>query len=219
LIILGLLGFARENDRLLAAGTLTLGRATERMLSQGFAALLFATLAGALCVTAEFRHSTIGRSVFLFGGRGRLLMAKIGASIITGVLLGALGALASVVATLVWLDRGGRPMVWTGDAVLTVAGVVIVSALAGPLGVAIGWAVRNQTCAVVGILVWILGVESAFVSLVPSVGKWLPGGAQAAVYRDPTSKHLGMSAGLALLVAWTVTITYAAFHFRRRDDL
>jgi hypothetical protein len=59
------------------------------------------------------------------------------------------------------------------------AAVVLVMALAGPIGVAVGALVRNQIAAVVGALVWLLVAEQLLVALLPGIGRWTPGGATA----------------------------------------
>lgn len=155
--------------------------AAEAIVRQGFAGLLFATVAGSLLVTGEYRHRTWTRTYLITPRRGRVLAAKALVSFLVGVPVGVLSVLvSSLVATL-----GGHPPAFTGDLVRLDVMIVVISALAGPWGVALGYLIRNQVATVLAIVAYTSGVEAVVIVAAPSFGRFLPGGAQLSLLHDP----------------------------------
>jgi hypothetical protein len=83
----------------------------------------------------------------------------------------------------------------------------------------VGSIVRAQVAALAGIVVWTTMVEAALLHLFPSVGRWLPGGAEAAVVADPSlPQRLSRPGGALLLLAWiAVAGAVAVTTLRTRD--
>jgi ABC-type transport system involved in multi-copper enzyme maturation permease subunit len=100
-------------------------------------------------------------------------------------------------------------------------GAVLGCALFAVLGVALGTLIRNQIAAILGVLVWVLIIESLLVTFLPTFGKWLPGGALNGILQatgpDNTS-YLPVWGGALVLIGWTAAFgTLAAFTTQRRD--
>jgi ABC-2 type transport system permease protein len=91
-----------------------------------------------------------------------------------------------------------------GDVALVLLGVLVGAPLYGVLGVGVGALVRNQVAAIVGALAWILVVENLVIALLPDVGRWLPGGAAAALAQLATPEG-------ELLPAWAGGLVFLAY--------
>jgi ABC-2 type transport system permease protein len=150
----------------------------------GFAQV-FALVLGILALTSEFRHGTITPSLLIVPDRVRLTLAKLGASLATGLALGlaATGLTAAIGAAI--LDARGIDTGLTGSQVTKmVVGGAIATALYGALGVGVGALVRNQVGAIVGTLVYLFVLENLL-----QIVK---------VLRDPLAKYGFGGVGLGL---------------------
>ncbi|MFN2568644.1 MAG: ABC transporter permease [Candidatus Dormibacteria bacterium] len=141
--------------------------------------MLFAGLVGALSMTGEFRHGTIRPTFLVTPRRGRIVAAKVCASMLGGL---ALGLMATVVAagvgSAVLLARGVTLQLDATDYVLLIGGGAVAAALWAAIGVGIGALIRHQVPSTVGISAWLLFVEGLLVGdagAVGSVGRYLPG--------------------------------------------
>lgn len=60
-----------------------------------------------------------------------------------------------------------------GDYAQLVAGGAVAAALWAPIGLAVGALLRNQIAALVGLLAWVLFVESLLFGVLPDTGRFL----------------------------------------------
>src|SRR4030095_12462775 len=147
-----------------------------------------ALLLGILGMAGEFRHQTVTQTFLVTPDRGRVVAAKLVAYPLAGIALAlvilaftaavATGWLAAKGITPSLLDaRHGRAL---GHVLL---GAVLAAGLCGLVGVGVAALVRNQVAALAGVAVWVLLVEGLLMSLLnaPSLGKWLPSAAAAAL--------------------------------------
>ena len=192
------------------------------LLSGAVLAAIIVFLVGVICVTSEWRHGTITRTLLVTPRRARVLVAKeLWIAILAAIL--ALISLALVVAiAAIWLSLDGSPSLLLGSDQLRYAGrVVLVAMLWGTLGVGVGALVQSQTLAVVGSIIWILLVENLVSGLlglvhVDGVADYLPGRALFAF--DGTEGGLSTWAGGAVAVAWVVALGVAgAWRISRQD--
>ena len=161
---------------------------------------LFAALLGALSVTGEFRHGTIRPTFLVTPRRGRVVAAKVGASMLIGSAFGLFAAAGATGVGSAALDtRGVAIRLDGGDFALLLAGCTAAAALWAAIGVGLGAAVRHQVPTVVGICAWLLFVESLLLgdlSLLGGAGRFLPGAlGKAASGQDPL-----LAPGLAVLL-------------------
>ncbi len=181
-----------------------------------------ALLLGILGMTGEFRHQTVTQTFLITPDRGRVVAAKLVAYPLAGVAL-ALATLAVTAAVAAgWLAAKGitpsllhvRPV---GHVLL---GAVLAAGLCGLIGVGIGALVRNQVAALVGTLVWVLVVEGLLLGLLdaPSLGKWLPSAAAAAL-TNPGGAHLSRLGGTLLLAAYALALALAGTRLAVRRDI
>ena len=130
-------------------------------LAQGasFAGIL-ALVLGILIVTNEYRHGTVN-STFLFEpDRRRVLLAKLAAGFVAGLVVAAVSMAASLLVALPWLAIRDDSVSLTDGLAGASVRLAAVYALNCLLGVALGAAVQNQVGAIVGALVWFFVVES-----------------------------------------------------------
>lgn len=197
-------------------------------------------LFGALVVTGEIRHRTLGMTFTLEPKRSIVLFSKsivlflIGLVLGLAGLIGAVGAGASVLAATDGDAMLGSPETW-----LLIARVLIVMAVWAIIGFGVGILVRNQAFAIVITLVLTLIVEpllrvgAQFWDWSAQVAKYLPGAATEAFVGsnslndlsavDPSmpaaATPLGIWAGLAVLVGYAAIVVLAGWLFRWRKDV
>jgi ABC-2 type transport system permease protein len=166
-------------------GAATLARPDNQLkvagLGTGLGAL-FASLLGALSITAEFRHGTIRATLLATPRRERVIAAKVVTSALAGVAFGLLvEALTAGVEAAGLAARGIDIELGAGDYAQLLAGGALAAGLFAAIGVGVGAVVRNQVTALVGLCVWLLFVESILIGDVPSVGKFAPGASAGAI--------------------------------------
>jgi ABC-2 type transport system permease protein len=187
-----------------------------------FLGALFAALLGALSVTAEIRHGTIRPTFLTTPQRGRVIWAKVWASILAGMGFGLIaGAVAVAVGVVALRARGIGLQLDGGDDTLLVAGSVAAGALWAAIGVGVGALVRHQVPAVVGICAWVLFVEGLLAGDLAGLGevfKFLPGSAAAAISGQEPGTLLAPAVGLALLAVYAAAAALTgAFATSHRD--
>jgi ABC-type transport system involved in multi-copper enzyme maturation permease subunit len=179
----------------------------RNVIGGGGQAALFVLVLGILGMAGEFRHGTISQTFLVSPHRGRVVAAKLVAFAAVGLAFGTACSALCLVVGLPWLAIKDVPVSLFDVEVLRVeAGVLAGCALYGILGVAVGALIRNQVVAIVVALVWSFIVEGLLVTLLPDVGRWLPGGAAAALNGQtvPGGDLLPMWAGALLLAAYGV---------------
>ncbi len=184
-------------------------------------AALFAALVGAMSITAEFRHGTIRPTLLATPQRGRVIAAKVSASMLVGTAFGLIGAgLAAGAGSAALAARGIPIRLDGGDFALLLAGSVVASALFAAIGVGVGAAIRNQVPAVVGICAWLLFVEGLLVGdagSVGTIGRYLPGAlGNAASGQVP---QLAAGPAMLLLALYAAATTAAGWLTTTRRDV
>src|SRR5947209_2866497 len=125
-----------------------------------------------------------------------------------------LGLVTSVITAHVLLGAYHVPFTLGAGAGWLLAGYALIVAIAGAIGVAVGLIIRSQLWSVLALVVWMTMLEASVVHFFPAVGRWLPGGADAAIVSDATvHQRLPVVAGLAVLMAWAAR---AALAWQRR---
>jgi ABC-2 type transport system permease protein len=180
------------------------------LLAPGAVALIFSGLAGVLLVTSEYRYGTI-RPTFLFTPRrANVLLAKLTAGLLTGLVFGAVSVgLAVGVGELILSARGIPSALTGGDVALIVFGGLGAIALLGAFGVGLGAILRSQVGAVIALLAWDFVVNSLLFELAPSVGRFMPTPAADALMGLKTTHLLPPAAGGAVLLAWAAVLGVA----------
>jgi len=188
------------------APTTTLGAA--QLLTAGSSAVLFATLVGVVSATAELRHGTVLVTLVADPNRRRWLAAKVAVAAAIGGLAGGLAQIGTLAVGIPMLAQRHAALASIWNHLLwSSLGTCAVGALAAAWGVGIGCLVRNQVAAVVVTVVWTVIVEPVVLAAAPVAGRFLPGGATAALTLDPTVLHrLVPGWGLLLWVGWATLL-------------
>jgi ABC-2 type transport system permease protein len=184
-----------------------------------------ALLLGILGMTGEFRHHTLTQTFLVTPDRGRVVAAKLVAYPLAGIALALTTLTTTAIVAAGWLAAKGitpsLPDARLGLAYVRMVGVTLLAAgLCGLVGVGVGALVRNQVAALVGTLVWVAVVEGLLLSLLhaPSLGKWLPSAAAAAI-TSPGGGHLSRLAGSLLLAAYALALALAGTRLVVRRDI
>jgi ABC-2 type transport system permease protein len=184
-----------------------------------------ALLLGILGMTGEFRHQTVTQAFLVTPDRGRVVAAKLVAYPLAAIAL-ALATLAVTAAVAAgWLAaKGIGPSLLDARLALPLGhvllGAVLAAGLCALVGVGVAALVRNQVAALVGVLVWVLVVEGLLMSLLnaPSLGKWLPSAAAAALTNQPGA-HLSRLGGTLLLAGYALALALAGTRLVVRRDI
>jgi len=217
---LSIVGTASTQLDKLHGGALDPAELTNSLLRLGFGGLLFATIFGVLLCTTEFRCGSIARSARAAGGAPRLLLVKIIVALVSGALFGLLAAGSALLATGLVLTSRHAPVVVNGETWYSAIGVLAVSTLGCVWGALLGWLGRAQVATLLAVITWTLLAEPAVLAAVPSVGRFLPGGAQTSIYRDFANPHtLATHWGYLLFCGWLALAAGAAVVSSRRRDL
>lgn len=184
----------------------------------GLLGSLFAALLGALSMTGEFRYGTIRPTFLVTPRRGRVVAAKVWASMLIGSVFGLLAAAIAIgTGSVVLATRGLEIRLDGGDYALLFAGGAAGAALWAAIGVGLGAVVRNQVPTVVGITAWLLFVEQLLlgdISFLGDVGRFMPGALAKAVGglgHDPVTAPgiavllLALYAAAAVAAGWAAT--------------
>jgi ABC-2 type transport system permease protein len=169
---------------------------------------------GIRIVTDEFRHGTIVPTLLATPNRLRVLVAKLCTAGVTGLILAATAATAMVgTGAIVGALDGLSP---NADAARVVGGFVLAGALWAVVGVALGTIIRNQIVAIVGGLIWLMGVEEMLKPNLGDLADYLPGNAGLAMVIAPTW-GLAFSAALIFLSFGVLVSLASLFAMTRRD--
>jgi ABC-2 type transport system permease protein len=190
----------------------------------GFAQV-FALVLGVLAVTTEIRHGTITPTLIVSPNRVRLMIAKLIAHVLTGLILGALAVGLCTAIVLIGLNARDIPTGLTdSDLARIVVGQILATALWAALGVGLGALIGNQVGAIVIAIGWTLLFEN-LLTIIPTVGdavqKYGVNGAANALgdlESQQTGDVLGQVAGGLLLTGYAaVFVILGTLALRRRD--
>jgi ABC-type transport system involved in multi-copper enzyme maturation permease subunit len=214
LAVAGTLGTIAVAGNMEQTFSLETAQGVRNVFSNAGAGSIFVLVLGILGMTSEFRHNTVTETFLVTPTRGQVVTAKLVTFAVVGLILAVLAAAVTVAVALPALASKGVD-VSVGDYAGVLAGVTAVTVVYGLLGVAVGSLIRNSTAAVIVALAWTFVIEGLLVSLLPEVGRWLPGGAAQALSGQsiPGSELLAPAIAALLLVAYAVVFATAGTRF------
>ena len=182
---------------------------------------LFALLLGATSTTTEHRYGTIGGTFLITPVRARVVIAKVLAAAIVGLLFGIVGATLSFALAWVWLSVDGSGLPVAATVWAAIARVGVASAISAALGGAVGASLTSQVWAVVAVIAWRVVIEPLAGALLPDVRPFLPfSGLEAAIApAQPTLDALGPWTATALAVAYVGAATALGVVLTERRDV
>ena len=194
---------------------------TQReLLSGGTSGVFFATLAGLLAVTGEFRYGTIRPTLLVEPRRRVVLAAKLVAAALTGLVFAAVCvAVSFAVGRGILAARDVDLVVTSAHSLTLVFGTIAAAVLSAMLGVTVGTLIRNQAGAIVALAGYALAVDAVLFAAEPSIGRYLPGKAGDALAGRAVEHLLTPGVGAAVLAAWTLVFIAAAAVRSERADV
>jgi ABC-2 type transport system permease protein len=171
---------------------------------------------GIRIITDEFRHGTIVPSLLATPQRVRALAAKLIMATLTGAVLAAVAGAAMVLTALSIGPTGGGGLELDTQAGRTLAGFIGAGALWTIVGVALGTVVRSQVLAIVGGLLWLMGIEDMLKSRLGDLSDLLPGGAGLIMVVGSSLRQV--LTGALILLSFSVAMACgSAIAITRRD--
>jgi hypothetical protein len=162
---------------------------------------------GVLIITTEFRHGTSSSTFLASPKRYPALLAKIGASLLVGLLAGLVFvAVNGGLALPLIADRGGD-LPSASDLVSVYAGVVASFAILAAFGFGVGAIVRNQVGAIIAAIAFFF-ILSPLPELLPgSIGEYFPAQALGSLHGHVEGEgSLDQVTGGLVLAAWTAVL-------------
>jgi ABC-2 type transport system permease protein len=215
-VFAGIAYAGQEGNPPLSADSLPVVVAAPVTLLSGAAVLL-----GILGMTGEFRHQTVTQSFLVTPDRGRVVAAKLVTYPLAGIALAVTILAFTAAVASGWLAAEGiTPSLFDARLGQVLFGAVLAAGLCGLVGVGVGALLRNQVAALVATLVWVVLVEGLLLSLLnaPSLGKWLPSAAAAAL-TNPGGSHLSRVAGTLLLAGYALALALVGTRLVVRRDI
>lgn len=181
---------------------------------------VFPVSVGAIAVTQEFRHKTITPTLLAEPSRTVLVLGKLAAGAVIGVLFGVVGTAATALAGGGLLALLGHPTFLGEPEVLFSLGRSVVAlAVWCAVGVGFGLLVTNQIAAIIILLAFtqfvepVLRIALSFISWGGSIASYFPGAAGEAIMGGSFYTQLGNDqallgpwAGFALLVGYALVL-------------
>jgi ABC-type transport system involved in multi-copper enzyme maturation permease subunit len=201
---------------------LTTSEGLRNVISAGSAGSLVILVLGVLVMAGEFRHNTATSTFLVSPRRSHVVLAKLIAASVVGLVLALAASVLTLAVALPWLASKGIDVdVLSGDIAGVLLGGIAATILFALVGVGVGSMVRNQTAAVAGAVAWVIVVEGLLVSFTPDVGRWLPGGASSALSGVAVANGglLPMWGAALLLTLYGLAFAAAGIRFVLRRDV
>jgi ABC-2 type transport system permease protein len=185
-------------------------------------ASILAILIGILLVTNEFRHGTIARTLLATPRRWKFVAIKLLVGGFTGAVLMTAMLAAVLVTASIWLGIIDVPIA-PGQLADGAWRALLVVAVAGLFGAAIGGAVHSQVGALVGALLWMFVLEPiCWVVLglldLDGVSEYLPAAALGSAVDSTSGAPLSWGSAVLVACAWAgLASAVALFRTGRRD--
>lgn len=187
-----------------------------------------AAVMGVIALTGEYRHQLITPTFLAVPRRGNVLLAKLVLYGLVGAAIGLAFALVQGMVAFSILDGKGYDISFSDQVVAdSLRGVVVVSALFGMLGVAVGAVVRNQAFAITATVIYLFVVENILqaVEALADYYPYLPGAAARAVMYEEIElaaegiELLTMGQAVIVLLAWIVGLAGVGWLVSLRRDV
>jgi ABC-2 type transport system permease protein len=204
---------------------------TSVLTVTGFA-MIIACVLGVTVSSGEFRHQTATLTYLEFPRRSRVLVAKLIAAALVGLVFGTVGSAVTTGIGLAFVAGHGYPISLAGTTIARyAAGTVLGAALLAAVGVALGTLVRAQLGAVIGVFAWAVFVESTVGGLFNTVGPYLPftaattladsrlGGGGFGYSGSSSAAALPFAAAAVLVAGLAIVLSFIASRTSLRHDI
>lgn len=180
---------------------------------------VFPVIFGAMSITSEVRHRTLGTVFLATPNRSVVLAAKAVAGLVVGAVYGVVALAGSVgLGAPVLAAVGEKTLLADDDTWLMLGRIVLAMALWGIVGVALGVLIPSQIGSIVTIIAFtqfvepILRTAAAFADWLGDIGRFLPGAAgDALVGASFFTMFAGAGGGAAPLEWWQGGLVLAGY--------
>jgi len=202
------------------AGNLLSDHRLQEALHGAAAGITLVVVAGIVGMAGDWRFGQADQAFLATPTRWRVVVAKTVVYLGVGAVYGTAAAVAATAAAWGWYRGNGLALPLDRSAVwLTLAGCITVAVLFGPLGVAIGAIVRNQSAAIVGALGWMVLVEPALFQASPSTFRWLPTMASFSLRNMPSDAFLPVMPAAGVVTGVVVAALAVGIRSVERHDV
>jgi hypothetical protein len=182
-------------------------------------AYFFTLAVGVIGMAGEYRHGTIGHTLLGAPARWQVIVAKVVAYAVVGLLFGVVAVALTYGISGPWMES--KDYGWSLENTLPkeiIAGSLVGTALFGVIGVGLAALLKDQVAALFVGVGWTLLVDTVVSGVAPEVGKFLPGGALAGLTNGSVEDLLDPAlGGLVLLGYAAVFVALGAIASQRRD--
>lgn len=181
-------------------------------------AIMAAGLFGAMAVAREYGHNTVVPTFLASPRRHRAVLAQLIAVLISGAVLGLIGAGLTVVAVAVTLPTTEYGFLLSAGGVVAVLAASAFAGGAGAvLGAGIGALVRNTGGAVTGAVLALIIAPPLLIQLASDMNSWVP--STLANVLSGVSHDVSRPAALAALALWAAIPALAGLIAVQRRDV
>lgn len=200
----------------------------QQVMTSASSGYLFALIVGIVMSTSEFRHSTAVATYLAEPVRRRVMVSKMLVALVTGALFQTVTTIVGFLAANTYVLRYEHASVPGDLYVRIMAGSVLIGAVLGVVGVAVGSLIRGQLLAVLGAVLWLQIVEGLLLVFADWIAKWSISGAITSVLgvamRGPDVGYsaedmLGPWQSVVLLLGYAVVFGAVATATTMRRDI
>jgi hypothetical protein len=174
---------------------------------------------GVLVITTEFRHGTTGSTFLVTPKRYPVMLAKLAAVSLIGLLAGLAFFVVNGGLALPILAERGVDLPSTGEIASIYIGVAVSFALLGAFGLGVGAIIRNQVGAIIAAIAFFF-ILSPLPELLPGdLGQYFPAQAIGALHGLDEEGNLGQVTGGLVLAAWAFGLCAIGTVLVTRRDL
>ncbi len=193
----------------------------KNVLGASSAGANLALILGIVVVAGERRHGLSELTYLACPNPTLTLAAKSVVVVLGGVVFSLAASAASLaVAYVSLLIKGSPGSELIADGVRVATGLTIAAGMFGLIGVSIGAIAKGPVQAIAVASVWLFAVEGPLIGLLPSAGRWLPGGLSAALMGWSTIEGdlLSWRTALLLLSSYCLALLVVGVSVTARRD-
>jgi ABC-2 type transport system permease protein len=197
---------------------------TDVLISDAQFCVLFTLILGAMSIAGEVRHGSIAPSLLVTPSRTELLLGKLAAIVIVSAVIGAIAFGGSLILGAALLPGQGFDFgLSTSEVIQDTAAGALIAALYGVMGLGVGALLRNQTGAIIVLLIVLFFVDPLVASLWKHYGPYSLGAvlssATGAPGQGPSDDPVAQSTALALQLGYSALLFVVGLLAFRRVDI
>jgi ABC-2 type transport system permease protein len=171
---------------------------------------------GIRIVTDEFRFGTADPTFLFTPTRRKVLVAKIGAAAMCGILMAFVTQVVLFGSAAAFFAIKGEVLHIGSAGIHAFFGGIVAGTMWAVVGLGLGAMIRNQIIAIVGVVVWFMGLEDVIGSRMGHTDRFLPGRAGLNLALAPDGRTLWTALTIVFIYAAS-TLVLGAIAVQRKD--